>query len=266
MSVPAPAAGPLRLDYTLSTVPARLRVSTATQEKLGRLDLTVTGGTTASPLYCEQITITLPIGPGPTQLTEAALDVIAREVTGGTGSNQGRGWDITETPGNTRRTFTCTPRHEARFDGTWPLKLSLIDIPLNRQPGDAPITIAESTRTTNGDYETREETVPITKSPPEFIFTDFRPENIAVPRDRGVKLFWVCDGDADATFTLFWTGNTSGESIAKNVRTWPPAGRTVTIETPASCSAPTPKTPAATSTTTRPSLSTAPTPISQPTP
>ncbi|MEU4955685.1 hypothetical protein [Streptomyces lavendulae] len=227
MSVPGRAAGPLLLDYTLSTVPARLRVSTATQDRLGRLDLTVTGGTTASPYYCEQITITLPIGPGPTQLTEAGLGVIAREVTGGSGGNQGRGWDITETPGNTRRTFTCTPRHEARFDGTWTLKLSLIDIPLNRQPGDAPITIAESTRTTDGDYETREETVPITKSPPEFIFTDFRPENIAVPRTQAVKLHWVCDGDADATFTLFWNGNT--EAIGKGVRQWPPAGRTVTI-------------------------------------
>ncbi|MFK0202608.1 hypothetical protein [Streptomyces lavendulae] len=231
MTAPIPVSGPLRLDYTLSTVPARLRVSTATQDKLGRLDVTVTGGTTSSPLFCEQITITLPIGPGPTQLTEAAPDVIAPEVTGGTSPIQGGTWDPAESsPSGTLRTFTFTPRRdEARFDGTWTLKLSLTDIPLNRQPGDAPITITESTRTTDGNYGPREETMPITKSPPEFVFTDFRPENIAVTRTQNVKLFWVCEGDADATFTLFWTGNTNGESIAKNIRTWPPAGRNVTI-------------------------------------
>ncbi|MFF6946808.1 hypothetical protein, partial [Streptomyces lavendulae] len=59
VTAPIPVPGPLRLDYTLSTDPARLRVSTTTQDKRGRLDLTVTGGTAASPLFCEQITITL---------------------------------------------------------------------------------------------------------------------------------------------------------------------------------------------------------------
>ncbi|MFK0202461.1 hypothetical protein [Streptomyces lavendulae] len=225
MSVPVPAAGPLLLDYTLSTVPARLRVSTATQDKLGRIDLTVTGGTIGSPFFCEQITI--PIGSGHDQLTEAAPGVIAKEVSGGTGSSQGGGWDPTEsTSRGAARTFSFTPRRdEATFNGGWTLKLSLVDIPLNRQPCDAPITITESTRTDNDDYETRKNTVPITKSPPEFIFTDFRPEQIAASRAQSIKLHWVCDGDADTTFTLYWTGNTSGEPIGKGIRVWPPSGR-----------------------------------------
>ncbi|WP_345204088.1 hypothetical protein, partial [Streptomyces lavendulae] len=165
----------------------------------------------------------------PGRFQQALLALIVKEVTGGTGAGQGGGWESAEAPAGTRRTFTFTPkRDEARFDGTWTLKLSLIDIPLNRQPGDAPIVITESARTANDpEPETREDTVPITKSPPEFIFTDFRPENIAVNRTQPVKLFWICDGDADATFTLFWTGSTSGESIAKDARAWPPTGRTV---------------------------------------
>ncbi|GAA2771366.1 hypothetical protein GCM10010493_81030 [Streptomyces lavendulae subsp. grasserius] len=67
--------------------------------------------------------------------------------------------------------------------------------------------------------------MPITKSPPEFIFTDFRADQIAVSRTQPVKLRWVCDGDADATFTLFWSGNTGGESLAKGTREWPPSGQ-----------------------------------------
>ncbi|WP_345205396.1 hypothetical protein, partial [Streptomyces lavendulae] len=119
------------------------------------------------------------------QLTEAAPGVIATQVIGGTSTSQGGGWRITETPGDTLRTFSCTPnRDEGQFDSSWTLKLSLIDIPINRQPGDASITVTESTRTTDGDYETREETVPITKSPPEFVFTDFRADQIAVSRTQ----------------------------------------------------------------------------------
>ncbi|MFK0202610.1 hypothetical protein [Streptomyces lavendulae] len=64
---------------------------------------------------------------------------------------------------------------------------------------------------------------------PEFIFKDFRPEQIAVNRTQPVKLHWVCEGDEAATFTLFWTGNPDGEAIGAGIREWPPADQTHTI-------------------------------------
>ncbi|MFJ8477467.1 hypothetical protein [Kitasatospora sp. NPDC094011] len=137
-----PAASPLHLDH--STEPPVFLVSTASKTKNGTLTLTFSKPEGAADVSCRSITVQLPVGPAPTDLTTNPNPITTSY--GGYGT-----WRITPKADERSATFVCTPQgmpgNKVLFTAGRHFTLILAGIPVARTPGIAASTITASIET-----------------------------------------------------------------------------------------------------------------------
>ncbi|MFF2077471.1 hypothetical protein ACFVXG_22290 [Kitasatospora sp. NPDC058162] len=213
-----PSEALLRLE--LVSDPPQFAVSTPGRTEEGTLQLTFSkpGDGTSSRYYpgdpdtpvdpnapavkCRKITVSLPIGPDATDLTDnpAAIDP-------GFHDSKGTPWRVTPATSGTEIVFTCVPDNpteQVTFEGVRRFTLILGSIPINPTPGDVQLTVVEETATGN-DWKPRSLVIPaINKSGSIFFFRRFSALRPRVERGKAATLIWDGSHGAGTTYYLSW--------------------------------------------------------------
>ncbi|MFB7911157.1 hypothetical protein ACFC1T_32445 [Kitasatospora sp. NPDC056076] len=148
----SPLAPDGRLQAECVPSPNPLPVSTPSKTKNGVLRLTFSKPDGSPDVKCRSITVSLPIGTAPTDLTDNPVPIDGNQ-DGGQGT-----WLIVQRPSKeSSLTFVCTPEapgNQVTFDATRRFTLKVSAIPVARTPGDVRLTVTAHTATDN-DWEDR---------------------------------------------------------------------------------------------------------------
>ncbi|MFF2077470.1 discoidin domain-containing protein [Kitasatospora sp. NPDC058162] len=139
--LPSRAPHAFRLETT--TVPRQFTTSTATEDKTGDIHFTLRHTTTGFHTRCGAITVTVPVGDKAADLTARPADIhaVARDT-------KGTPWRVERATSAGAATFTCVPDNPTEsvvFDTSRTFTLVLSNIPVNRSPGDAQLTVTAKT-------------------------------------------------------------------------------------------------------------------------
>ncbi len=198
------------LSYSTSTTPSPLQASPASGDPaIGEIDIVVSNNSDA-PIYCEQITFTLPVGEDAKDLVKAGTEGDIHLAA--TPSEQ---WMIVAggEPGEFIAT-PCKPEYAKLTEQG--LLFQIYNIKVNQQVGTFELAVVEATSTTGRDYKPRRNTYLLAKFPYGFSFSDLKPSAPVVSDGEAVTLTW--NGSENATYLLF-PGANPPVDVTK-VRTW----------------------------------------------
>ncbi|MFJ8477466.1 hypothetical protein [Kitasatospora sp. NPDC094011] len=207
------------LDVVCPTRPDRITVSTPTEIKRATLFLTFRRPAGAADVRCRSVTVTLPVGTGAAHLLSSTEAAPADDVDDYPVDSAGIEWAVERrtTPPNpgapgevTTITFTCTPATpsgDTVFGANREFTLILSQIPVNRTPGAAPLTVTVSTsRNPTGTPQWDDHTIglpSIEKAGNEFYLRNFSSTTPRVGYDRTATLTW--EGTPQNTeYWLYW--------------------------------------------------------------
>jgi hypothetical protein len=207
------AANDTLLDYQITTSPSPLQASPAGGDPaVGEIDIVVSNGTDA-PIYCNKITIALPVG-------DDAQDVVAAANTSvihcaATPSDQ---WQLLPAGSSDPGVFIATPLQtgyqELTTDG---LFLQIYNIKVNGQVGTFELDLQESSGPDGNTFTNHDAAFLLPKFPYGFSFGDFTASSPQVANGSSVTLSWT--GSENATYTIL-AGGASPVDVT-NVRSWP---------------------------------------------
>ncbi|MFF0149454.1 hypothetical protein [Amycolatopsis sulphurea] len=202
---PIPFRGDGLLTCVGYTDPDPVQISDA-QETLADITVTIRNDDDRNAI-CKEITITLPVGPKPTDLTEE--DTFSRLVSSDIN------WRLTKVQGE-RGVYLAKPKKPTVPPGDeGAFTLTIGGIKVNKMIGTAKIVVTEQS---GKPITSREATAVLAKLPKSFAFGDFRPDRILVKRGYALTLSWEATDRPGASYVLSYGG--IEEPIADKVRQW----------------------------------------------
>lgn len=192
--------GDTLLSYALE--PDFLTVSTPSKDSPGELHITVE--VKDASVFCQSITIRLPIGEETEDLTaDKAVTFSSEETGGGPGGWEGR---LRLEDGDSVLAITFTPFLVSRLDSGWKLTMRIAGFKVNQREGSAVIGATERTSPTNGQFEDRSPVPPLRmdKFPDGFFMRNLMPDRIMVENGERVQLDWDTSRGPNTTYRMYW--------------------------------------------------------------
>ncbi|MBL1102584.1 discoidin domain-containing protein [Streptomyces coffeae] len=215
----ATATEPPLLTYALE--PKLLPVSTPIKPSPGKLEIAATA---AGDVYCDSITIRIPIGPGEEDLTTDKT-ITARLESDNPGVPDA--WPVEQRleAGDTILAVRFQPNLTVRILAGTRLTLHIADFDVNEEIGTAQITITELTSpTSTGPYPERTTSREVNKGPAGFYLRNLAPDHIAVENGEAVVLTWETSGGT--TYRMYWDHLSEALSIGDTAWRSPALTRT----------------------------------------
>lgn len=193
-------------DTTLLAYTASAPQGLPTGDLQAGLDIAVIAANTASPVYCSQILIAVPVGPGAPSLFSAPPTASVSTNTWAPTSAPRRSIDPYGTP-DTTADYTATIVYDALTGTTQPIGTGLtlaLEGAVNNILGDTEIRIRETSGTTPepATFTTKETKVMVRKTPADFYIRNFiatKPASPTIPcaeftKGTDIRLQWESNG------------------------------------------------------------------------
>jgi hypothetical protein len=196
------------LNYAIDTVPDPLQASPETGDTvMGVLTIIVSNGT-GKAINLASLNIILPVGPNAKDLTTSPNSIMGS-------ADPQRLWSVTAT--STAGTYLIQPVSGSPIAITGAgVVFQFFNIPVNQAPGTFIVNIGEvaSLTTTMPQYPVYA-TIPLTKFPYGFFFSNLVPNAPAVNNSKTVTLTW--QGSTQAKYFMLYNDQTVDVS---NIRKW----------------------------------------------
>jgi len=239
------------LPYLLTCTPDPLEVSTQAVRSAGKLTLMIgaafpplrnsrledssfsygpdgTGGGVLAPgssteVWCQKIVIDIPCGEGPADLARIpdsqTLSTVTALLPNWNASKALIGTNIA------RFTFTPSRGGSVLFNGSSYVTAVIDKIPVNAEPGTAPVTITETTSSASATtgFADRDAYRDAPKVTAEFYFYDLHPREAAIARGDSPVLEWK-GNTSNTDFTVYWSDGVAlrSEVLQPSAEAWYP--------------------------------------------
>ncbi|OEJ30033.1 hypothetical protein [Streptomyces subrutilus] len=185
------------LSYTVTTTPSPLKASPENPqapEETGEIVISVSRQS-GTPADLQSIRLQVPAGTMSVDLATDLAKITPRITL--------TGWTARLESAAKEFVFTPTASHTPIGPDTG-FTIQLSDIPVSRKVGTAPITLTESSRIGNADFQDRTTAFNIGKFPADFYLRNFLCEPSIIDNGGDVKLTW--ERSANATYDLLYPG------------------------------------------------------------
>ncbi|HTD57075.1 MAG TPA: hypothetical protein VK670_16910 [Silvibacterium sp.] len=199
------------LDYGINTEPAPLETTLSAADTAESVIQLVVSNGSDDPIWCKQITFTLPVGTAASDLCDAGAAAQIKFLSASSG------WSLASPSAGV---FVATPAGSSFEQVTATgLAITLYHIQVNQQVGTFSLCVQEQSSNDGTNYSTYTAMYKLSKFPAGFYVNNFAASSPMVSNGGSVTLTW--NGSNNATYTILY-GQTSVD--VSNQRSWKTPG------------------------------------------